>query len=61
MTTTIDIGAMAASAKTDRNRAVDFYKATAMVAVAFGHWMAIAVFEDDAGELVASNALEFDY
>lgn len=32
-----------------------------MVAVAFGHWMAIAVFKDADGELVAKNALEFDY
>jgi len=32
-----------------------------MVAVAFGHWMAIAVFKDTDDSLVAKNALEFDY
>ena len=29
--------------------------------MAFGHWVAIAVFKDADGGLVASNALEFDY
>lgn len=29
-----------------------------MIAVAFGHWMAIAVYTDDAGALTAGNALE---
>lgn len=57
----LDVGEMVAAAKSDRNRAVDFYKAAAMVAVAFGHWVAIAVFKDADGGLVASNALEFDY
>ncbi len=57
----LDVAELVAGAKTDRNRAVDFYKATAMVAVAFGHWVAIAVFKDADGGLVASNALEFDY
>ncbi len=58
---TLDIGDLISEVKADRNRAVDFYKATAMVAVAFGHWMAIAVFKDSDGALVAKNALEFDY
>lgn len=57
----LDVEELVAGAKSDRNRAVDFYKATAMVAVAFGHWVAIAVFKDADGDLVASNALEFDY
>lgn len=57
----LDVSELVAGAKSDRNRAVDFYKATAMVAVAFGHWVAIAVFKDADGGLVASNALEFDY
>lgn len=58
---TLDVDELVAAAKPDRNRAVDFYKAIAMVAVAFGHWMAIAVFKDQDGGLVAKNALEFDY
>ena len=61
MTNTIDVDDLVASVRGDRNRAVDFYKAAAMVAVAFGHWMAIAVFKDPDGEIVAKNALEFDY
>lgn len=61
MNTTLNVDELVAGAKSDRNRAVDFYKAAAMVAVAFGHWMAIAVFTDDDGSIVAKNALEFDY
>ncbi len=61
MTNTINMGDLVAGAKADRNRAVDFYKSAAMVAVAFGHWMAIAVFTDANGDIVAKNALEFDY
>ncbi len=58
---TINVGDLVSEVKPDRNRAVDFYKAIAMVAVAFGHWMAIVVFKDDDGGIVAGNALEFDY
>lgn len=61
MNKTLDVNELVAAASADRNRAVDFYKAAAMVAVAFGHWMAIAVFKDADGGLVAKNALEFDY
>ncbi len=61
MNKTLDVDQLVAGAKSDRNRAVDFYKAIAMVAVAFGHWMAIAVFKDEDGGIVAKNALEFDY
>lgn len=61
MNKTMNVDDLVSAAKADRNRAVDFYKAIAMVAVAFGHWMAIAVFKDADGELVAKNALEFDY
>ena len=46
MAKTINMTDIVGEAKADRNRAVDFYKAAAMVAVAFGHWMAIAVFTD---------------
>ncbi len=61
MSNAIDIGELVTKVKADRNRAVDFYKAIAMIAVAFGHWMAIAVFKDQDGGLVAKNALEIDY
>ena len=49
---------MASAAKSDRNRAIDFYRAIAMLAVAIGHWMAMHIALDDSGELVAGNALE---
>ena len=52
------VGDLAAAAKTDRNRAVDAYRAVAMLAVAFGHWLVIAIGTDADGELVARNALE---
>ncbi|NND73400.1 MAG: acyltransferase [Ilumatobacter sp.] len=49
---------MATAASTDRNRAVDAYRALAMLAVALGHWLVIAVGTDADGEIVARNALE---
>ena len=55
----VSLADMAASAKSDRNRAVDFYRALAMLAVAFGHWLALVAVEDSAGELVGGNALEY--
>lgn len=55
---TLSLGDLAGSAKADRNRAVDFYRAVAMLAVSFGHWAAIAVGFDEAGALTAGNALE---
>ena len=59
MSTTTTLDQLAAGAKTDRNRAVDFYRALAMGAVAIGHWLAIAIALDADGGLVAGNALEF--
>lgn len=50
---------MAAAAKADRNRAIDFYRVLAMLAVAVGHWLALVAVEDAAGELQGGNALEF--
>ncbi|MGI9602229.1 MAG: acyltransferase family protein, partial [Acidimicrobiales bacterium] len=44
----------------DRNRAVDAYRVLAMVAVAIGHWAAIAVSTDTNGDIVAGNALADD-
>jgi len=53
------LGALAGAAKADRNRAVDFYRAVAMLAVSFGHWAAIAVGFDEFGGLAVGNALEY--
>jgi hypothetical protein len=50
---------LAAGTKDDRNRAVDAYRALAMVAVAFGHWAAIAVSVDSNNSISGGNALEF--
>ncbi|MDE0804705.1 MAG: hypothetical protein OSA99_15455 [Acidimicrobiales bacterium] len=48
----------AAATPTDRNRAVDFYRAVAMGVVAVGHWLGmVAVL--DGGELVGGNLLDF--
>jgi hypothetical protein len=51
---------MAAAAKPDRNRAVDFYRAVAMMAVALGHWAAIVIGLDASGEVFGGNALEYN-
>jgi hypothetical protein len=48
----------AAHTPPDRNRAVDFYRAAAMVVVAVGHWLGMVVLLDD-GELVGGNLLDF--
>ena len=51
---------MAASAKADRNRAIDFYRVVAMLFVAVGHWLAlVAVTDGTTGEVVGGNAIEF--
>ncbi len=50
---------MAAQVKSDRNRAIDFYRVVAMLAVAFGHWLALVAVSDAEGELIGGNALEF--
>lgn len=41
-----------------RNRAIDFYRAAALVTVVLGHWLASAVFVDDTGTLRFTNILE---
>ncbi len=51
--------ALASGARSDRNRAIDFYRAIAMVLVALGHWMATAVGTDENGDFFAGNALEY--
>lgn len=56
---TESLAEMANQAKTDRNRAVDFYRVVAMLAVAFGHWLALVAVTGADGELVGGNALSF--
>jgi len=56
--TKMSLSDMAGAAKADRNRAIDFYRAIAMLAVAVGHWMAMNIAIDGSGELIAGNALE---
>ncbi|CAN5543906.1 acyltransferase family protein [soil metagenome] len=54
----VSAAAVAAHTPTDRNRAVDFYRAAAMAVVAVGHWLGmVAVL--DRGELVGGNLLDF--
>ncbi len=48
----------AAATPTDRNRAVDFYRAAAMAMVAVGHWLGmVAILDGD--DLVGGNLLDF--
>lgn len=48
----------AANTPSDRNRAVDLYRAAAMAVVAIGHWLGMVAILDD-GELVGGNLLDF--
>ncbi len=52
------LGNLAAATPTGRNRAIDLYRVVAMVLVAVGHWLVIAIGTDADGELFARNALE---
>lgn len=49
---------VASQTPTDRNRAVDFYRAAAMAVVAVGHWLGMVAVLDD-GELAGGNLLDF--
>ncbi len=49
---------LAALTPTDRNRAVDLYRAAAMAVVAVGHWLGMVAVLDD-GELTGGNLLDF--
>jgi hypothetical protein len=49
---------VAAATPTDRNRAVDFYRAAAMAVVAVGHWLGMVAVIDH-GELDGGNLLDF--
>ena len=53
----LSIGDLAAKASSDRNRAVDAYRALAMIAVTIGHWAAIMLAVGPDGELIGGNAL----
>ncbi len=57
-TSSTTASSLAAAAAPDRNRAIDAYRVVAMVFVALGHWLVIAIGTDADGELVARNALE---
>jgi hypothetical protein len=48
----------AAHTPPDRNRAVDFYRAAAMVVVAIGHWLGMVVVLED-GKLDGGNLLDY--
>ncbi len=52
------LGDLAAATPTGRNRAIDLYRVVAMLCVALGHWLVIAIGTDADGELFARNALE---
>lgn len=52
------LGDIAGATSSTRNRAVDLYRVVAMVLVALGHWLVIAIGTDADGELFARNALE---
>jgi hypothetical protein len=49
---------VAAATPTDRNRAVDFYRAAAMAVVAVGHWLGMVAVIDH-GKLDGGNLLDF--
>lgn len=55
---TIRLADAAANTPADRNRAVDLYRAVAMVVVALGHWAGMVAVMDD-GELTGGNLLDF--
>lgn len=54
----LSTAAVAARTPTDRNRAVDFYRASAMAMVAVGHWLGMVVVSHD-GRLDGGNLLDF--
>ena len=50
--------AIAAATPTDRNRAVDLYRAAAMAVVAIGHWLGMVVVTER-GDVVGGNLLDW--
>ncbi|MBV9953583.1 MAG: acyltransferase, partial [Acidimicrobiia bacterium] len=54
----LSASSLAEATPTDRNRAVDFYRAAAMGMVAVGHWLGMVVVMDH-GKLTGGNLLDF--
>ncbi|HXH57033.1 acyltransferase [Iamia sp.] len=54
----VSAATVATHTPTDRNRAVDLYRAAAMAIVAVGHWLVMVAVLDD-GELAGGNLLDF--
>jgi hypothetical protein len=52
------ISDLAAQTPSTRNRAIDFYRAAALIIVVFGHWLASAVYVEPDGSLRFTNVLE---
>ena len=57
-TSLADVANVAAPTSTDRNRAVDFYRAVAMLVVALGHWLGTVVILHR-GKLGGGNLLDY--
>jgi len=53
-----DIRELAAQTPDSRNRAIDFYRAAALIIVVLGHWLASAVYVEADGALRFTNILE---
>lgn len=51
-----NLGQFDGSTPTGRNRPIDLYRVVAMVFVAIGYWLVIAIGTDDDGDLFARNA-----
>lgn len=54
----LTLDTMASATKASRNRAVDAYRALAMLAVAASHWIVMVAYRDN-GQLVSGNGLTF--
>ena len=52
------ISDLAARTPPTRNRAIDFYRAAALIIVVVGHWLASAVYVEPDGALRFTNILE---
>jgi len=52
------ISELAAQTPSTRNRAIDFYRAAALIVVVVGHWLASAVYVEPDGALRFTNILE---
>jgi len=52
-------GKLAAATPPERNRIVDFWRATAILVVVFGHWLAASIWLNPDGEVELLNSLEW--